>query len=274
MLRNLSTLNGFTIGAADGDIGRVTDFYFDDQTWTIRHLVVDTGRWLAGRQVLISPLSFKALDWDSSRIVVNLSKQQIENSPSIETDKPISRQREMDYYGYYGMPYYWSGPYRWGAWATPLGYGAPVPAAGPPPSLSATEREMWAREHQEGDPHLRSVEAVNEYYIRASDGDIGHVEDFVIDDRDWAIRYVVVDTRNWLPGKKVLVSPEWIQDISWSDSLVHLNLTRQQIENSPEYDPSRPLERPYETRLYDYYGRPRYWDAHARPQDRDRDRAA
>jgi hypothetical protein len=153
-----------------------------------------------------------------------------------------------------------------------MGYGGAVPAAGPPSGTSATEREVLARERQEGDPHLRSAEAVSGYYVHASDGDVGHVEDFVIDDRDWAIRYMVVDTRNWLPGKKVLVAPEWIGEISWSNSTVQVSLSRRQIENSPEYDPSRPLERPYETSLYDYYGRPRYWDE--RTQDRRRDRAA
>lgn len=268
MLRTMRALNGFTVGATDGDIGRVIDFYFDDQTWTVRHVVVDTGKWLAGRQVLLSPLSFKAMDWDNSRMLVSLTKQQIENAPSIETDKPISRQHEMDYYGYYGMPYYWTGPYRWGAWATPVDYGAGLPAA-----ETAEAREVrdavQSGERQAGDPHLRSAESVGDYYIRASDGDIGHVEDFLVDDRDWALRYLVVDTRNWLPGKKVLVSPEWIDRISWSDSTVSLNLTKTQIQNSPEYDPSRPMDRPYETSLYDYYGRPRYWE-----RERQRDRAA
>jgi hypothetical protein len=261
MLRNASALEGFTIGAIDGDIGRVVDFYFDDQSWTARHLVVDTGGWLSGRRVLISPLSFKAMDWDNSRILVSLTRQEVENSPSIDTDQPISRQHERDYYGYYGMPYYWTGPYRWGAWATPLDWGASSDAR----PEGALARESAPSQEEPGDPHLRSSGTVTGYYIHAIDGDIGHVEDLLIDDRDWAIRYIVVDTRNWLPGKQVLVSPEWIDRISWIDSTVYVSMLRETIQQSPEFDPSRPIQRGYEAALYDYYGRPRYWD---------RDRAA
>ncbi len=268
MLRKASGLDGFTIGASDGDMGRVVDLYFDDQSWTVRHLVVDTGRWLSGRRVLISPMSFKAMDWDNSRILVDLTKQQVESSPSIDTDRPISRQNEMDYYGYYGMPYYWTGPYRWGAWPTPLDWGASAAGTQNPEAAEAREAVM-SGEREPGDPHLRSMGTVTGYYIHASDGNIGHVEDFLIDDQDWAIRYIVVDTRNWLPGKKVLVSPEWIERISWADSTVYVNIVRETIQRSPEYDPSRPLQRGYEASLYDYYGRPRYWE-----RDRDRHRAA
>jgi hypothetical protein len=260
MLRTLSSLHGFTMGATDGDIGRVVDCYFDDQSWTVRHLVVDTGGWLEGRQVLLSPMSLRGVDWDNSRIAVNLTKAQIENSPSIDTDKPISRQREMEFYGYYGMPYYWTGPYRWGLSGAPFAQGgaagiAPVP----PASGTAGARGGVPAEEPEGDPHLRSSGTVTGYYIRAGDGEIGHVEDFVVDDEDWAIRYLIVDTRNWLPGKHVLVSPDWIERISWAESTVSVHMTREAVENSPEYDPSRPVDRPYENRLYDYYGRPRYW---------------
>lgn len=260
MLRTASSLNEFTIGAKDGDIGQVVDLYFDDESWTVRHLVVDTGRWLPGRQVLISPMAFRGVDWPNRRIEADLTKQQIENSPSIETDKPISRQQETAYYGYYGMPYYWTGPYRWGLSGAPF-YGPAGAGVAPVPPASGTsaEREVFARQRQEGDPHLRSCGAVTGYYIKATDGDIGHVEDFLVDEDDWAIRYVIVDTRNWLPGKHVLISPDWMERIDWADSTVHVNSTRERVENSPEYDPARPVERPYESRLYDYYGRPRYW---------------
>jgi hypothetical protein len=257
MLRKASALNGFTIGATDGDIGQVVDLYFDDQSWTVRHLVADTGRWITGRQVLISPMSFRGIDWENGRIAVGLTKEQIEHSPSIETDKPISRQREMEYYGYYGMEYYWTGPYRWGAWATPYTAGAPL--VPPTERGAAPEPEVFQRRREEGDPHLRSCGSVADYYIQARDGDIGHVEDFLLDDEDWAIRYLIVDTRNWLPGKHVLLSPDWIERISWSDSTVSVTMRREQVQNSPEYDPARPVERTHESRLYDYYGRPRYW---------------
>lgn len=252
MLRRASALEGFTIRATDGDIGHVVDFYFDDQTWTVRHFVADTGGWLPGREVLISPLSFTGLDWDSSRIGVSLTRSQVENSPPIETDMPISRQREVEYYGHYRIPGYWAGPYRWGAWATPWAYvGHGAPAA----------RVRGAGRRDTGDPRLRSTASVIGYSIEARGGDIGHVDDFLVDDHDWAIRYLVVDSHNWLPGRRVLVAPEWVDRISWSDSAVYVDVTRETIRDSPEYEPARPVERAYESRLYDYYGRPGYWDA-------------
>jgi hypothetical protein len=180
----------------------------------------------------------------------------------IETDRPVSRQHEVDYCAYYGMPYYWAGPCRWGDWAMPADYATGTPLAAFPAAAA-----MPADARESGDPHLRSIKQVTGYYFKATDGDIGHVEDFLVDERDWAIRYMIVDTRNWLPGKHVLVAPEWVDRISWSDSTVYMSLPRAQIENSPEYNPARPLDRADESRLYDYYGRPRYWD-------RERDRAA
>ncbi len=112
---------------------------------------------------------------------------------------------------------------------------------------------------ERGDPHLRSTKEVEGYYIRATDGEIGHVEDFVVDDEEWAIRYVVVDTRNWLPGRKVLVSPRWISHLSWPQKEVYVDLTRDETKSAPEWDPDAPLDRQYEMRLHEHYGRPPYW---------------
>ena len=118
----------------------------------------------------------------------------------------------------------------------------------------------------QGDPSLRSARDVTGYYIAARDGDIGHVDDFLVDDRAWAIRYLIVDTRNWWPGKKVALSPEWIKTVSWTDSRVHVDLQREEIKAAPEYDASRPFEREDETRLFEHYdrrkdsGRRKYWE--------------
>lgn len=272
MLRSISGLEGFTIGATDGTIGQVEDFYFDDRSWTVRYLVVDTGGWLSGRKVLISPISIRHLDWPNETVHVALTKSQVENSPSPETDQPVSRQREMEYYRYYGYPYYWEGPYRWGGASWPSGVlaGTPVDAARGPgaaggvtpgtPAQTEHEAPWWGLEvHEEANPHLHSTSEVTEYYIHASDGDIGHVEDFLVDEDAWAIRYAVADTRNWWPGKKVLVSPEWISRVDWREAKVFVDMTREQFKNSPEYDPSGPVERDYESRLYEHYRRPRYW---------------
>jgi uncharacterized protein YrrD len=256
MLRTAGDLKGVTIEAMDGDIGSVQDLYFDDQTWTVRYLVVDTGTWLPGRQVLISPFAFQVVP-GASRLRTSLTKEQVKDSPSIDTDRPVDRQREIAFSQYYGYPYYWVGPYRWGDLAYPA-----LPLT--PPQPSATEQEMLARDRDSADPNLRSARDVMGYYIQATDGDLGHVEDFLVDAETWAIRYCIVDTRNWLPGRKVLVSPEWIQRVSWEESKVYLDLSKRHIEAAPEFDPSVPLAREHEERLYTHLGREKYWEREPR----------
>ena len=253
MLQTAGHLKGVTIEAMDGDIGSVQDLYFDDHTWTVRYLVVDTGTWLPGRQVLISPFAFQPVP-GASRLRTSLTKEQVSDSPSVDSDRPVDRQREIAFSQYYGYPYYWDGPYRWGELAYPV-----LPAA-PQPSDVEREIEQIARERENADPHLRSARDVMGYYIHATDGDIGHVEDFLLDDGSWAIRYIIVDTRNWLPGRKVLVSPEWIRNVSWEESKVHVDLSKRHIEAAPEFDPSVPLAREHEERLYTHHGRAKYWE--------------
>ena len=245
MLVKSKMLNGFTLKSLDGEIGKVKEFYFDDYHWTIRYLVVDTGDWLTSRQVLISPYALVAVMKEERQISVNLTRKQIENSPSLDTDKPVSLQFEQTYYGYYGWPIYWGGQHMWGAYPDIL-----------------RDREKWseqARSEKVWDPNLRSTKAVSGSYIQALDGDIGHVADFIIDEETWAIRYLVIDTQNWWPGKNVLVSPQWIERISWNESKVFVNLTREKIKNSPEYNEESLLDRDYEIELHSYYNRPGYW---------------
>jgi len=256
MLRTVGDLKGVTIEAMDGDIGSVQDLYFDDRAWTIRYFVVDTGTWLPGRRVLISPFAFRLVP-GASRLRTSLTKQQVKDSPSIDTDRPVDRQREIAFAQYYGYPYYWLGPNRWGELAYPV---LPVPPAAP----TALEEEMAAREWEDTDPNLRSARDVMGYYIQATDGDVGHVEDFLVDAESWAIRYMIVDTRNWLPGRKVLVSPEWIQRVSWEESKVYVDLSKRHIEAAPEFDSSIPLEREHEERLYTHLGRAKYWEREPR----------
>jgi hypothetical protein len=216
-----------------------------------------------GRKVLISPISIERAQ-KTDGLTVSLTKEQIRNSPPIDTDKPVSRQHETQYFNYYGYPYYWGGPALWGGTAYPFGYASRPHNLGYPDRTSgyagtaATARLQ--SEKKEGDQHLRSTKEVSGYYIEATDGDIGHVEDFVIDDENWAIRYVVVDTVNWWPGKKVVVAPQWIKDVSWTDSRVYVELSRERIKNAPEYDPTAVIDRRYEDKLYDYYKSPKYWD--------------
>jgi sporulation protein YlmC with PRC-barrel domain len=245
MLNKARTLKGYKLDSFDGEIGTVKEFYFDDHHWTIRYLVADTGNWLLGRQVLISPYALVTVNKEEQYITVDLTKKQIEDSPSLNSDKPVSRQFENDYYGYFGWPLYWGGPYMWGAYP-----------------YIVHDRDKW-KDHTQGgkawDPNLRSTSAVNGYHIQTIDGEIGHVEDFIVDDETWAIRYLIVDTRNWWPGKKVLISPKWIERVSWSESKVFVNLTRETIKQSPEYTEESLITRDYETGLHRHYDRQGYW---------------
>ena len=249
MLTNAAFLKGLAIHATDGELGTVDQFYFDDETWAIRYLAVETG-WLGGRQVLISPMSVLHTDWPAKRLDVSLTKKQVENSPDINTHLPVSRQHEAEYNLYYGYPYYWGGPYLWGPVLYPAGLAIPTTA-----STKAADRV----ESESADSHLFSAEAITGYYVEATDGEIGHVDGFVIDDEAWAIRYVEVATRNWLPGKKVLISPAWIERVSWAESNISVGLSREAIKSCPEYLLSRPLTREYEDQLHAHYGRPPYW---------------
>ena len=205
MLRNLKDLRGYAIRATDGVIGEVDDFYFDDDDWGIRYLVVDTGGWLSGRKVLISPIALGSPDWMIQELPVSLTKRQVEHGPGIDTKKPVSRQQEAQYLGYYGYPYYWGGAGLWGMGAYP----GSLPAEGrieEDVKLHAT-RATPVRE----DCHLRSGKAVIGYHVKATDGDIGHLDDLLVDDDTWAIRYLIADTSNWWGGHHVLVAPKCLE---------------------------------------------------------------
>jgi hypothetical protein len=249
MLRSAKELRGYTIRASDGDIGRIHEFYFDDLAWIIRYLVVDTGNWLPGRKVLLWPGALGQPDWETQALPVTLTRAQVEHSPDISMEEPVSRQMETDLHTYYGWTPYW----RSGLPA----YGVGSAAAAEMIARRAEEEED--REEQRRDPHLRSTREVTGYHIQARDGEIGHLEDWIVDDESWFIRYLVIDTRNWLPGRKVLVAPAWAEWVNWAERKVHVDLNKETIENSPEFDPSMPVNREYEAHLYDYYGRPHYW---------------
>ena len=256
MLNSVSHLKGSTITATDGAIGHVKEAYFDDQAWAIRYLVVDAGTWLEGRDVLISPYSVKQPVGSVKNIDVYLTRKQVEASPAIATHLPVSRRHEQEYASYYTYPEYWAGDGLWGIGALPV-----LPPALPTAVESAAERERKDRAVPAEDVHLRSSAAVTGYDIQASDDSIGHLQDFIFDDESWAIRYLVVDTRNWWPGgKKVLIATRWIDRIDWAERTVYTKLTREQIKNSPEYEEPSTINRDYEKRLHAAYDRQGYWD--------------
>ncbi|MFB3817651.1 MAG: PRC-barrel domain-containing protein [Candidatus Methylomirabilales bacterium] len=262
MLLSTSQLDQFSIGASDGDIGRVRDVYFDDRHWTVRYFVVHTGGWLRGREVLISPVQIRRADTTRGILHASLTRAQVEGSPPVDAKKPVSRQEEAAHSSYYGFAPYWAGPNRWGPVADPW----LVPRMGDPvgPQPSRPEEEILARERSQQDPHLRSAREVRGYGLEARDGSIGHVEDFLVDPRSWAIRWVIVDTQSWWPGKHVLVSPRWVQRVRWDASAVSVDLPRDQIRSAPAYDPNLPVDRDLESRLAAHYGRRGYWEEEER----------
>jgi hypothetical protein len=251
MLENVKRVHGYHLGAVDGEIGRVKDLYFDDQSWTIRYLVADTGSWLAGKQVLISPWALQRVNEADRSIETSLTRKQIEDSPPITADLPVTRQYETEYYQYYGWPMYWYGPALWGPGPVPAFFG----------TVDGFPSEQRKAASEKSDPHLRSTGSVIDYRIHAFDSHIGHVDDFLFDDENWAIRYLVVDSRNWWPGKKVLLSPQWIHEVSWDKSTVFADLHRETIRQAPEYDPSSRVTREYETHVFEHYKREAYWNA-------------
>jgi sporulation protein YlmC with PRC-barrel domain len=241
MLRSLNELLGYKIMTIDDEIGRAQDFYFDDHSWRIRYVVMDTGNWLRGRRVLVSPQNLHKADSQSGILRVALTVEEIEKGPGIDSDLPVSLQEQVD-----------------------LGkYAPPAPACVPgasfagavalPPILHRTVRQDV--DEYVGDPCLRSVREVCGYRVHAVDGEIGRVEDFLVDTENWTVYDLVVDARNRLPGRRVLVAPTWVDRIDWEDAQVHACLKCEQVRNSPVFNPETPADREHEVRLQGLYGR-------------------
>jgi hypothetical protein len=236
MLNKAKTLIGYKLNSRDGEIGKIREFCFDDHYWTIRYLVVDTGNWLTGRQVLISPYALLAVNEEEKYISINLTKKQIEDCPSIDSGKPVSRQFEEAYYAYFGYPLYWDGPYRWGA---------------DPYIIRSFEKEKNLTQRKNvWDPYLRNTLGITGHVIQTSDGEIGYIDDFIIDDETWAINYLVINKQNWWAGKKVLVSTQCLESVSWRESKVSINLHPETIKQSLENTEKSLLTRDYETELH------------------------
>ncbi len=228
MLRSVKQLYGDKLGASDGEIGHVKDFYFDDQNWVVRYLVADTGSWLPGRKVLISPHALGSLHQAGKLLLVNLTRKQIEDSPLIESHKPVSRQYEEEYYRYYGWPYYWEGSGLWGMSGFPILEMPPGPLPGDLATASGRATES-------ADVHLQSTQAVNGYHLQATDGVVGHICDFMMDDQSWAIRELVIKTGHRFSGKEVEIPANQIGRISYEESTVFVKLTSAAVEQSPPH---------------------------------------
>lgn len=256
MLLAESSLKDLTIEADDGRIGSVSDFLFDARTWKLRWMVVDTGNWLPGRKVLVHPSAIGQVDYARGELPVRLTKEQVRNSPDIREDEPVSRQMQENLYGYYGWDPLWGGGNFLGGGISGMGW--------PRSSMTAyDEGEVLEADRAESrldqaDPHLRSVAAVTGYHLRATDGLIGHIENFMLESDNWGIRYLIVDTRNWWPGQHVLLAPYAVKAVSWSDREVVLDISRGQVKSSPPWNPAEAINKAYEQRLHGYYGWPGY----------------
>ena len=271
MLQVSSAMKGYAIAAKDETIGTVSDFLFDQTTWTVRWLVVDTGKWLTGRKVLIHPSAIDHVDHERRQINVSLTRKQVEDSPDIRQDRPVSQQMQNDLYGYYGWDPLWNGG-MYGTGIDSAGvygglYTGGLLAGGMGETgLAERERPYGPGRHggdddvalDEGDPNLRSIAEVIGYHVHAADGSIGHVENVLLDGPSWGIRYLVINTSNWWIGQHVLISPYAIKDIDWPDRSIRLDTTRAKIKASPPWKPSDVIDGTFERRLHEHYGWPGY----------------
>jgi hypothetical protein len=246
MIRSLKDLLGYGTHATDGDVGEISDFLFDDHRWVVRYLVVETGILFDSRQVLLSPIAVRSLDAKRESFELALTMEKVRNSPGIDYDAPVSRQHERDYYTYFGYPHYWGGSSFWGQGSSPtlLTEGEPWD----PTAVPAPEQQRVP------DANLRSAAAVRGYHVLGTDAGVGHVDDYLIDDETWALRYLVIDTSNWWFGKKVLIDPSWVSQVSWEQRTIMIDLDRATIQKSPPWHPHVPIDRAYEVQLFEALG--------------------
>ncbi len=242
MLWNASAIKGYRIEASDGHLGSVSDLLFDDKSWITRWLVVDTGHWLPGREVLLPISALQPPDAGARHLAVALTMQQVREAPDSASDLPVSRQAERHLSDHYGADAYWADGSN----------DLPLIAS---PYLQESRRPYEGEDivADMGDAHLRSASAVTGYHIRATDGDIGHVYDLLFDDADWRIHYVAVETQNWWPGARVLVLPRSIREVDWPGSLIHLDCTRQKLRDSPPYSDAVTVDGTYADAMSVYY---------------------
>ena len=249
MLRRLHDYEQLTVHATNGELGSIDDFLFDDGRWTVRYLVVGTGS-LFGRRVAISPIAAAEPDWNARRLVLRLSRDRIREGPDLLTGPEVPRTREEEYATYYGYPAYWGGPGLW-AWAgSPGALASTPPPEYPVPPGGEDPKTIAQHQYQ-----LRSAANLRGAHLQASDGEIGHVDDLLIDVDSWKAPYLLIDTSNWPGGKSVLVPTAAVTTVNWATPRVHIDLPRARIKEAPVPDLNLPLDHATETALATYYGR-------------------
>lgn len=239
MIRGLKTLIDVPVMAEDGELGAIQELYFDADSWVLRYVAIDLDD---NSSVLLSPLAFTRIENNDAGYKVNLTRDIVINSPRFDLSQPVTRVQEADLHNYFSWPFYW------------LAGGL---ASYPLVELAAEmkENDSAGMEEDQNTEHLRRISLILGSHIQARDGEIGSIDDMLVDDEVWNILYLVVDTGAWLPGKKVLLSPSWVSEVDWATGEITMDLNKSTIENSPEYDPDVPIDEDFNRRLEEHYRR-------------------
>ncbi|MCE5328364.1 MAG: PRC-barrel domain-containing protein [Planctomycetaceae bacterium] len=244
-LASMRTLASARIHAADKPIGKVEDFYFEQRNWIVRYLVLDTHVWLPGRRVLVAPAAVEDIDWSQGEVHLALSREQVRNSPSVDDKVTISREHETMLAKYFGwLPYWESRP-------LPESLSRSVAAEARPEDRIELER------HRKPESTLTAYRETLQYNLAAIDGEFGSVEDFLIDPQTWEMRYVTADVGTLFHKRLVMLSTDWLADISWARRQVRSKMTQDRIRSSPPVP--EVIDRAYEIALHEHFARPGYW---------------
>lgn len=252
MILSVKDIFDYNLLAEDGEAGKVKDALFDESEWIIRYLVVETGGWLSGRNVLIPPSVLGAPDTARKEFPVSLTRDQIGNSPQLESGASLTRSHEEDLYRHYGWEPYW----------------VPEDAMGPLPGTVMVEsgeqlaesEAAVAEAERRAEPRLRSVKEMMGFRVDGPDGKLGKVDSFLMDDESWDLRYIILNTGNWLKSRLVPLSVRWLTALDWDRHKVAVDLSKKDIHDSPEWDESMPMPRQYEVDIHSHYGRTGYWE--------------
>lgn len=238
MLRTITAVTECNISATDGPMGQICGAYFDDEAWVVRYLVIEAGSKGRRRNVMIPPIALGEPQWSERLLPVSMSKRQIMRSPGTDTQKPVSREHALNCLNYYaGLGYYESDAEYQRLRTT-----------------TVSQMSAGSGRGADDDPHLRSTADVTTCRLDAADGDIGSVLGLLVDQKSWAIRFMIVNTGAWWHGHQVLIAPESIDDIHWADSHVVVDLKRQNVKESPAYDLHAPFNNQQGESTYRHYG--------------------
>jgi hypothetical protein len=223
MLQNLKPLYGRKLGAADGDVGRVKDFYLDDRSWVVRYLEADADSWLPSRRLLFTLQAFGfrsfGISPDEPAVLrVGLNRKKVEDSPFIEGAGAPTREDEEAYYAYYGLQAYWRPANVKGAPAFPARV-LPSGRVGMPEAS-----------------HLHPTKAMTGYQVCATDGPVGRVLDLRIDKKTWGLMEIVVETGAWYASKKIVICPASVARIDHAVHGIFVNLARRDIRHTMRND--------------------------------------